>query len=93
MNMVESQGIGEEFEDKVKENSETPVMFNLLGPPRRLATTDMEERVKQPKTAASLSAGPRIPLSTASSGGAASSLKSQSNDAVLPIFLHLHLRL
>ncbi|KAL3528291.1 hypothetical protein ACH5RR_007613 [Cinchona calisaya] len=37
-----------EYEDKVKEKGETPVMFSHLGPPRRLGNADEEER-KHPK--------------------------------------------
>lgn len=38
-----------EYEDKSKEKGETPVMFSHLGPPRRRATAEEEERVKHPK--------------------------------------------
>lgn len=38
-----------EYEDKMKEKGETPVMFSHLGPPRRRTTAEEEERVKHPK--------------------------------------------
>ncbi|MBA0757301.1 hypothetical protein Gotri_020407 [Gossypium trilobum] len=38
-----------EFEDKMKEKGETPVMFSHLGPPRRRTTAEEEERAKHPK--------------------------------------------
>ncbi|GAV66719.1 Wbp11 domain-containing protein/NpwBP domain-containing protein [Cephalotus follicularis] len=38
-----------EYEDKMKEKGEAPVMFSHLGPPRRRATAEEEERVKHPK--------------------------------------------
>ncbi|KAL2321920.1 hypothetical protein Fmac_026299 [Flemingia macrophylla] len=38
-----------EYEDKMREKGETPVMFSHLGPPRRRTTAEEEERVKHPK--------------------------------------------
>ncbi|XP_021904620.1 formin-like protein 5 isoform X2 [Carica papaya] len=38
-----------EYEEKMKEKGETPVMFSHLGPPRRRTTAEEEERVKHPK--------------------------------------------
>ncbi|XP_059638599.1 protein EARLY FLOWERING 5-like [Cornus florida] len=38
-----------EYEDKLREKGEAPVMFSHLGPPRRLTTAEEEERVKHPK--------------------------------------------
>ncbi|WCJ35995.1 Protein EARLY FLOWERING 5 [Euphorbia peplus] len=38
-----------EYEDKMKEKGETPVMFSHLGPPRRRTTSEEEERAKHPK--------------------------------------------
>lgn len=39
-----------EYEDKLKEKGEAPVMFSHLGPPpRRRATAEEEDRVKHPK--------------------------------------------
>lgn len=37
-----------EYEDKMKEKGEAPVMFSHLGPVRRRATAEEEERVKHP---------------------------------------------
>ncbi|XVF12015.1 hypothetical protein REPUB_Repub08aG0078200 [Reevesia pubescens] len=37
-----------EYEDKMKEKGETPVMFSHLGPPRRRTTAEEEERSKHP---------------------------------------------
>ncbi|KAJ0966252.1 hypothetical protein J5N97_027390 [Dioscorea zingiberensis] len=36
-----------EYEDKMREKGETPVMFSHLGPPRRRTTAEEEERAKQ----------------------------------------------
>ncbi|KAF5734724.1 formin-like protein 5 [Tripterygium wilfordii] len=38
-----------EYEDKMKEKGETPVMFSHLGPPRRRTTAEEEKRVNHPK--------------------------------------------
>ncbi|KAL4355244.1 hypothetical protein GQ457_06G037120 [Hibiscus cannabinus] len=38
-----------EYEDKMKEKGETPVMFSHLGPPRRRTTAEEDERAKHPK--------------------------------------------
>ncbi|XP_022737310.1 basic proline-rich protein-like [Durio zibethinus] len=38
-----------EYEDKMKEKGEAPVMFSHLGPPRRRTTAEEEERAKHPK--------------------------------------------
>ncbi|XP_057971612.1 protein EARLY FLOWERING 5 [Malania oleifera] len=38
-----------EYEEKMREKGETPVMFSHLGPPRRRTTAEEEERVKHPK--------------------------------------------
>ncbi|URE18132.1 WW domain binding protein 11 [Musa troglodytarum] len=38
-----------EYEEKMREKGETPVMFSHLGPPRRRATAEEEERVRHPK--------------------------------------------
>lgn len=38
-----------EYEDKMKEKGEAPVMFSHLGPPRRRTSAEEEERVKHPK--------------------------------------------
>ncbi|BAT76625.1 hypothetical protein LR48_Vigan01g278600 [Vigna angularis] len=38
-----------EYEDKMREKGEAPVMFSHLGPPRRRTTAEEEERVKHPK--------------------------------------------
>ncbi|GFP97674.1 hypothetical protein PHJA_001911500 [Phtheirospermum japonicum] len=38
-----------EYEDKMKEKGEEPVMFSHLGPVRRRATAEEEERVKNPR--------------------------------------------
>ncbi|KAJ7956320.1 WW domain-binding protein 11 [Quillaja saponaria] len=38
-----------EYEDKMKEKGEAPVMFSHLGPPRRRTTAEEEEMVKHPK--------------------------------------------
>ncbi|KAK7265751.1 hypothetical protein RJT34_33374 [Clitoria ternatea] len=38
-----------EYEEKMREKGETPVMFSNLGPPRRRTTAEEEERVKHPK--------------------------------------------
>ncbi|PIA40235.1 hypothetical protein AQUCO_02500141v1 [Aquilegia coerulea] len=37
-----------EYEEKLKEKGETPVMFSHLGPPRRRTTAEEEERAKHP---------------------------------------------
>ncbi|THG18027.1 hypothetical protein TEA_013524 [Camellia sinensis var. sinensis] len=99
---------GQEYEEKMKEKGEAPVMFSHLGPPpRRRANAEEEERVKHPKPEDSVyyhptlnptgapppgkppmfksSIGPRIPLSGASSSGAASSLMSESEDVALGV--------
>ncbi|KAK4370856.1 hypothetical protein RND71_010331 [Anisodus tanguticus] len=94
-----------EYESKMKEKGEEPVMFSHLGPPRRWTAAEEEEMVKHPKPEDSVyyhptlnptgapppgkppmfksSIGPRIPLSAASSSGAASSLKSDVEDGTL----------
>ncbi|KAJ4973479.1 hypothetical protein NE237_006653 [Protea cynaroides] len=38
-----------EYEEKLREKGETPVMFSHLGPPRRRTTAEEEERAKHPK--------------------------------------------
>ncbi|KAH0454848.1 hypothetical protein IEQ34_016772 [Dendrobium chrysotoxum] len=38
-----------EYEDKMREKGESPVMFSHLGPPRRRSNTEENERAKQPK--------------------------------------------
>ncbi|XP_020574059.1 basic proline-rich protein [Phalaenopsis equestris] len=38
-----------EYEDKMREKGESPVMFSHLGPPRRRSNTEEDERTKQPK--------------------------------------------
>ncbi|KAJ9163673.1 hypothetical protein P3X46_023315 [Hevea brasiliensis] len=38
-----------EYEEKMKEKGETPVMFSHLGPPQRRTSAEEEERVKHPK--------------------------------------------
>ncbi|XP_068643599.1 protein EARLY FLOWERING 5-like [Aristolochia californica] len=38
-----------EYEEKMHEKGETPVMFSHLGPPRRRTTAEEEERVKHPR--------------------------------------------
>ncbi|XP_020093165.1 WW domain-binding protein 11 isoform X1 [Ananas comosus] len=38
-----------EYEEKMREKGEAPVMFSHLGPPRRRSTADEDERVKHPK--------------------------------------------
>ncbi|KAJ8772159.1 hypothetical protein K2173_027336 [Erythroxylum novogranatense] len=38
-----------EYEDKMKEKGEAPVMFSHLGPPRRRTSAEEEEKVKHPK--------------------------------------------
>ncbi|XP_022727615.1 WW domain-binding protein 11-like [Durio zibethinus] len=38
-----------EYENKMKEKGEAPVMFSHLGPPRRRTTAEEEERAKHPK--------------------------------------------
>ncbi|KAE8697638.1 U-box domain-containing protein 38-like [Hibiscus syriacus] len=38
-----------EYEDKMKEKGETPVMFSHLGPPQRRTTAEEDERAKHPK--------------------------------------------
>ncbi|KAG9152831.1 hypothetical protein Leryth_017654 [Lithospermum erythrorhizon] len=38
-----------EYEEKMKEKGEPPVMFSHLGPPKRLSTAEEEERLKHPK--------------------------------------------
>lgn len=38
-----------EYEEKMKEKGEAPVMFSHLGPPRRRTNAEEEERVKHPK--------------------------------------------
>ncbi|KAG9457415.1 hypothetical protein H6P81_001923 [Aristolochia fimbriata] len=38
-----------EYEEKMREKGETPVMFSHLGPPRRRTTAEEEERVKHPR--------------------------------------------
>ncbi|KAK1359769.1 Early flower 5 [Heracleum sosnowskyi] len=38
-----------EYESKMREKGEEPVMFSHLGPPRRLTTAEEEDRVKHPK--------------------------------------------
>lgn len=38
-----------EYEEKMKEKGEAPVMFSHLGPPRRRTTAEEEERVKHPQ--------------------------------------------
>ncbi|PON93313.1 WW domain binding protein [Trema orientale] len=92
-----------EYEEKMKEKGETPVMFSHLGPPRRRTTAEEEERVKHPKPEDSVyyhptlnptgapppgkppmyksSIGPRIPLSDASTSGAASSSQTDLDEA------------
>ncbi|MBA0768854.1 hypothetical protein Gotri_017629 [Gossypium trilobum] len=41
--------LAQEFEDKMKEKGETPVMFSHLWPPRRRTTAEEDERAKHPK--------------------------------------------
>ncbi|KAG6635342.1 hypothetical protein I3843_11G035700 [Carya illinoinensis] len=94
-----------EYEEKMREKGEAPVMFSHLGPPRRRTTAEEEEKVKHPKPEDSVyyhpmlnptgapppgkppmyksSIGPRIPLSSASSGASASSSKTELEDAEL----------
>ncbi|CAD5187176.1 unnamed protein product [Musa acuminata subsp. malaccensis] len=38
-----------EYEEKMRDKGETPVMFSHLGPPRRRATAEEEERDRHPK--------------------------------------------
>lgn len=38
-----------EYEEKMREKGEEPVMFSHLGPPRRRSTAEEEQRVKHPK--------------------------------------------
>jgi len=38
-----------EYEEKMRENGEEPVMFSHLGPARRRSTAEEEQRVKHPK--------------------------------------------
>ncbi|XP_042498561.1 protein EARLY FLOWERING 5-like [Macadamia integrifolia] len=38
-----------EYEEKLREKGETPVMFSHLGPPRRRTTAEEEERAKHPQ--------------------------------------------
>ncbi|XP_072956359.1 protein EARLY FLOWERING 5-like [Typha angustifolia] len=38
-----------EYEEKMREKGEEPVMFSHLGPPRRLSTAEEDDRVKHPK--------------------------------------------
>ncbi|KAK9277807.1 hypothetical protein L1049_027363 [Liquidambar formosana] len=38
-----------EYEEKLREKGETPVMFSHLGPPRKRASMEEEERAKHPK--------------------------------------------
>ncbi|XP_010272187.1 PREDICTED: formin-like protein 5 [Nelumbo nucifera] len=38
-----------EYEEKMREKGETPVMFSHLGPPRRRTTAEEDERAKHPK--------------------------------------------
>ncbi|KAG0484089.1 hypothetical protein HPP92_012173 [Vanilla planifolia] len=38
-----------EYEDKMREKGETPVMFSHLGPPRRRTNAEEDERAKHPK--------------------------------------------
>uniref|UniRef100_A0A5B7AF66 Wbp11/ELF5/Saf1 N-terminal domain-containing protein n=1 Tax=Davidia involucrata TaxID=16924 RepID=A0A5B7AF66_DAVIN len=38
-----------EYEEKLRDKGEAPVMFSHLGPPRRRSTAEEEERVKHPK--------------------------------------------
>lgn len=38
-----------EYEEKLREKGEAPVMFSHLGPPRRRTTAEEEERAKHPK--------------------------------------------
>ncbi|XP_058195031.1 protein EARLY FLOWERING 5 isoform X1 [Rhododendron vialii] len=94
-----------EYEDKMKEKGEAPVMFSHLGPPRRRTNAEEEERVKHPKPEDSVyyhptlnptgapppgkppmfksTIGPRIPLSEASSSGAALSSDLEAEDIAL----------
>ncbi|KAI8528962.1 hypothetical protein RHMOL_Rhmol12G0189100 [Rhododendron molle] len=96
---------GLEYEDKMKEKGEAPVMFSHLGPPRRRTNAEEEERVKHPKPEDSVyyhptlnptgapppgkppmfksTIGPRIPLSEASSSGAALSSDLEAEDIAL----------
>ncbi|XP_062116350.1 protein EARLY FLOWERING 5 [Humulus lupulus] len=95
-----------EYEEKMKEKGEAPVMFSHLGPPRRRTTAEEEERVKNPTPEDSVyyhptlnptgapppgkppmyksSIGPRIPLSDASTSGAASSSQTDLDEGALP---------
>lgn len=94
-----------EYEEKTREKGEAPVMFSHLGPPRKRASMEEEERAKHPKPEDSVyyhptlnptgapppgkppmfksSIGPRIPLSEASSSGAASSSLTEPEDVAL----------
>lgn len=38
-----------EYEEKMREKGEEPIMFSHLGPPRRRSTAEEEQRVKHPK--------------------------------------------
>ncbi|MBA0635962.1 hypothetical protein Godav_005200 [Gossypium davidsonii] len=49
INFVELLQRLKEFEDKMKEKGETPVMFSHLWPPRRRTTAEEDERAKHPK--------------------------------------------
>ncbi|KAF4356169.1 hypothetical protein CsatB_017856 [Cannabis sativa] len=95
-----------EYEEKMKEKGEAPVMFSHLGPPRRRTTAEEEDRVKNPLPEDSVyyhatlnptgapppgkppmyksSIGPRIPLSDASTSGAASSSQTDLDEGALP---------
>ncbi|KAJ7945954.1 WW domain-binding protein 11 [Quillaja saponaria] len=90
-----------EYEDKVKEKGEAPVMFSHLGPPQSRTTAEEEERVMHPKPEDSVYYHPTLnptgapppgkpPMFKSSIGpriplSAASSSKTESEDGVLDV--------
>ncbi|CAN4100454.1 unnamed protein product [Withania somnifera] len=90
-----------EYEEKIKEKGEEPVMFSHLGPPRRRTAAEEEERVKHPKPEDSVYYHPTLnpsgapppgkpPMFKSSIGpriplSAASSSKSDAEDGTLSV--------
>ncbi|THG05890.1 hypothetical protein TEA_023515 [Camellia sinensis var. sinensis] len=75
----------QEYEEKMREKGEAPVMFSHLGPPRRRTNAEEEERVKHPKPEVIFTQFVLIPLSAASSSDAASSSMSELEDVDLGV--------
>ncbi|KAF3781862.1 hypothetical protein EJ110_NYTH35582 [Nymphaea thermarum] len=75
-----------EYEEKMRDKGEAPVMFSHLGLPRRRASAE-EERATHPKPEPPMyksSIGPRIPLSGASTSASTSNSNLEDPDLDVP---------